>query len=742
MESLVDVAASIHGNEQLALVLGGERWTPAKLGALKGCPLEMLEALSKVVQVKRPELGFSVGDLEALVEASDKFAAMEREALGDRFRASLTADAMVERQARHANNVLKTVMASSSAGRFPKPGKASITKWPTRLQKRLADAGDSVLLRERAEFIERERWLKELKTILDGAGLVACPGTPGLACPGTPGLVELPNRVGKGRRAGTLRKHCKTWNQFARWLQATYGKAWPTDGAEFAQYLEDRAKEPCARTVPVSAYKTLLFMEAAAEIPQWERISSSPTVVNVLEEINLQMESQESRPTKKAKQLLVTQVMAMERVVMDTDANRFIRGYSWYRLFKLWTGMRYADTLGLHMETLRDDQSGVWATLMKTKTTGPGKRILQCKVYISSEAFLAERRWLSTGLEVWKKMGYEAGLTGRDFMLPMPDEALAGFTRRVASYPAAAACSQALFTTLQFDGPDHKVMLMERGIGRLWSEHSERATLRTWAAWARVPDDVKKQMGRWQPSSDEGYERLVKSNVMRAQQIIAEKIRRSHGRPDELDEEVVLQELGELMHGDGFNEEVIATQLELLRYFSEKSEPYVKRQRSSSVGSWEEIGREDRESFVNMIHRLNVDQGEEVEKEPGFEELEDVLQEEDEEEVADLAEAISLRGCYVVSMVGRGSRKTLHKVGECYRLPGVHFKKYEVLGELMPEAGEYHAVCKVCFPKSGGQALVDVERGAGADDDTSGEDISSSDSGSDTSGPNVEGIVS
>ena len=146
MESLVDVAASIHGNEQLALVLGGERWTPAKLGALKGCPLEMLEALSKVVQVKRPELGFSVGDLEALVEASDKFAAMEREALGDRFRASLTADAMVERQARHANNVLKTVMASSSAGRFPKPGKASITKWPTRLQKRLADAGDSVLL--------------------------------------------------------------------------------------------------------------------------------------------------------------------------------------------------------------------------------------------------------------------------------------------------------------------------------------------------------------------------------------------------------------------------------------------------------------------------------------------------------------------------------------------------------------------------------------------------------------------
>lgn len=48
-----------------------------------------------------------------------------------------------------------------------------ITKWPTRLQKRLADAGDSVLLRERAEMVERDRWLGELKGILDAVGVGA-----------------------------------------------------------------------------------------------------------------------------------------------------------------------------------------------------------------------------------------------------------------------------------------------------------------------------------------------------------------------------------------------------------------------------------------------------------------------------------------------------------------------------------------------------------------------------------------
>ena len=288
MESLVDVAHSIKGNEQLALALGSERWTPSKLGVLKGSPEATLMKLARDIQEKRPELGFSDGDLEALIEASDNLASMERVAVGDRYRAALAAEAVESRDKVKINEVHQVALSTASTNLFRKPGKAVVTKWPTRLHKRLADAGTNVQLREQAEAKERSRWLKDLKDILDASGFGAGLGV--LGCP------ELPNRVGKGRRAGTLRKHCKTWRQFVRWLQSTYGKQWPKDGAEFAHYLEDRANEPCARTVPMSAFKTLLFMEAAAEIPQMERISASPTVVNVLEEINLQMESQEARP--------------------------------------------------------------------------------------------------------------------------------------------------------------------------------------------------------------------------------------------------------------------------------------------------------------------------------------------------------------------------------------------------------------------------------------------------------------
>ena len=732
MESLVDVAQAIRGNEQLALELGRERWTPAKLGVLKGVPEEMLEALAAGIQHKRPELGFSVGDLEALVDASDNLASLVRVAAGDRFLASLAADAILSRQSQRVEEVHRAAMSASSSALLPKPGKAVVTKWPTKLQKRLADAGSSVQLRELAEAKERERWLKELKGILECAGI----GT-GLSLPGRQ---DLPNRVGKGRRAGTLRKHCKTWQQFVRWLQATYGKSWPSVGAEFAHYVEDRANEPCARTVPMSAFKTLLFMEAAAEVPPAERISSSPMVVNVLEEVNLQMESREARPTKKARQLLVMQVMAMERMVLDDDSERYVRAFAWYRLFKLWTGMRYADTLGMHMDTMREDSMGVWATLMKTKTTGPGKRILQCKVYVSKEAYLEEKHWLAAGLELWKKLGYEAGLSGRDFMLPMPDEALGGFSRRVASYPAASACSQALFAALWVDGPGRRELLMERSIGRMWSEHSERVTIRTWASWARVPEDIKKQMGRWQPSADEGYERLVKSNVMRAQGHIAEKIRRNHGNADELDEELVLAELYEMMVGDGFSHTVASAQLEYLRYFSERGEPTTKRQRSHSLDSWCRVEMEEQESFTDMVGRLEEEAGaDDLGPEAKSEEapVEKVVPSDDEEEdVADLAEAVALRGSYVVSIVGRSGRRTLHKVGECYRLPGVHFKNFETMGESMPDAGTYHVICKVCFPKSCGQSFSLDAGGQTAEvDESSGEDISSSDSGSEASGP-------
>ena len=56
-------------------------------------------------------------------------------------------------------------------------------------------------------------------------------------------------------------------------------------------------------------------------------------------------------------------------------------------------------------------------------------------------------------------------------------------------------------------------------------------------------------------------------------------------------------------------------------------------------------------------------------------------------------------GAYVLSIVGRSRSRTLRVIGGCYRIPGVHYREYVVIGgdrpELDPRQGE--KPCPTCF---------------------------------------------
>ena len=43
-----------------------------------------------------------------------------------------------------------------------------------------------------------------------------------------------------------------------------------------------------------------------------------------------------------------------------------------------------------------------------------------------------------------------------------------------------------------------------------------------------------------------------------------------------------------------------------------------------------------------------------------------------------------------MSIVGRSAMRTLHRVGECHRIPGLHYGSYEVLGQEPPSAEKFH----------------------------------------------------
>ena len=123
--------------------------------------------------------------------------------------------------------------------------------WPTRSHG-AASLSAVDQSRQAGEDKQRRRWLAQLQRLIATSGLPAAEA-------------GISGRVGKGRRASTLRKHVKTWERVVAWVRSAFGVSWPS-ADHFAAYLQARASEPCGRSVPGSCLKTLMFMESAGEV--------------------------------------------------------------------------------------------------------------------------------------------------------------------------------------------------------------------------------------------------------------------------------------------------------------------------------------------------------------------------------------------------------------------------------------------------------------------------------------------
>ena len=675
MVTLVAVARLAKGDSRMAEALEEAGWNLSRLATLEGAEAQVLDSVLAGIRERNPGEHFQWVALQDLVYASFKMAEVAWRAEGSTNGAELLEEGMrarekmtlEERRKENAVQVMKMV---------PRKGKAKVIKWPTRLGKLMAVVGDHENLRQQAEETERSRWIEELKVIFREAGLPAADVEEWEGA-------EM-QRVGKGRRASTLRKHVKTWQHARTWLAATFNTPWPTKASQLAMYLEARAQEPCGRSIPTSIYKTFVFLEHAGEVQKEQQLQNEGALKNALEEINMRLQSVEPKATKQAMHLPVKIVESWERVVMDESLPRYIRAFGWFKLAKVWGAMRHSDTTGVNFASGHLDSYCWSADLVKTKTTGPGKKVTVVKVFVSRSAFLVEKRWLETGWSLWQEMSWEASMENRDFFLTMPSNDLKNMTRKIASYAMATTMSHALANHMV--GPsDHRgktIHLLEMGAYCAWSEHSERVTMRTWARAAGIDEETCKRLGRWTPTVDQAYDRAVRMQILQAQTKVSHFITKNKGAKDPLDEELALRRMAESMLAMGIGEEKVEKQMERLCTFDDCGPP-AKRVR------WVEIkGR-------SLTEVLSDREGEEtpvatVEDSPCSEEEGDDKKE---------SRPDARLGQFVISTVGRSSRRTLHRVGECHRIPGVHFHNYELLGDEPPSSSEFHHACLICFPK-------------------------------------------
>ena len=288
MVSLVTAAQLGHGDVKLAVALEGAGWNLSRLATLEGAESQILDSILDGIRKEHPEENFRWVDLQDLVRASFSMAEIAWKAEGNTNGAELLEEGLRSRAMAVARE-RKKEDSGQMMKMVPRRGKARVVKWPTRLGKLIAVVGENENLRQQAEESERNRWIEELKILLREAALP---------------VAEIEEwdgaemqRVGKGRRASTLRKHVKTWIHARTWLAATFNTPWPTRASQLAMYLGARAQEPCGRSIPTSIYKTFVFMEHAGEVPKEQQLHEG-ALKNALEEINLRLQSLEPKATK------------------------------------------------------------------------------------------------------------------------------------------------------------------------------------------------------------------------------------------------------------------------------------------------------------------------------------------------------------------------------------------------------------------------------------------------------------
>ena len=144
-----------------------------------------------------------------------------------------------------------------------------------------------------------------------------------------------------------------------------------------------------------------------------------------------------------------------------------------------------------------------------------------------------------------------------------------------ASYANGAGMSRQLNSQLPaFEIAERKLVqgsgpLLSAVAASYWTEHSQRATLVTWASMVgSFPTAWLDQLGRWGSDGSSGYDRSYRSRAQRIQERVAHEIRTAADPHDLLDEAEVFEALQAFLEARKVSSEEILPQMGRLHTIS------------------------------------------------------------------------------------------------------------------------------------------------------------------------------
>jgi hypothetical protein len=535
-------------------------------------------------------------------------------------------------------------------------------RWPTRFKQRMSSA---VAEEQRLELerTEQDRWARELASIVEEAQLPAAEEA---------SLASAPEAVmavlGGSRRPSTLRMRVRTWRKIRFWLLQVSGTPWPAHVGQMLDYLQAAVAATCARTWPGQVAASLAFLETVGGVPEDRRISTRATWRALVADTEQRLQGG-GRPAAKAPLLVRTVIVALELYVLGPHAI-YKRAYAWVRLVKIWASLRTNDLQGLPPALLRRTSQGLSGTLMRTKTTGPGRKVKTLPIYVDAGCWLADARWLSVGAQIWESPDFSFG---RDYFVPTPAKDYSRPVPKMADYMACAALGHALLADLRMphrapDGTwsESESRLALRGAHLFWTEHSERNYLSSIAAGFGVDKTQRDYLGRWQPSQGQSndYVRTAQQVVTGLQRRIATHLREVENEPSE---EMVMQDLATYLAARGASSQEV---LDAVAAFTFRGGGVA----VASAG-------------LPVTPSLGSPPG-------GAE---------SERSDSDVGDADVSR--YWISVTRHRRFRRLHRYGGCHYTPGVSVRDWESYNTL--DEADYDARCRLCWRLTSTAAIRD-----------------------------------
>ena len=515
-------------------------------------------------------------------------------------------------------------------------------------------------------------------------------------------------RCCRGMRSKTLEQRVACWRPFRRYLLTQGLGPWPREPEHLLGYFELKVEEGLARTTLPSLVSSLRFLEEAGELPEELRLSAHPAVRNAVREHSLTAEEQAqqastAKPRKQAPPLLLFLIGELELVVRDEDRPLYHRAFAWYRLFRHWASLRWDDTQALLPSSLERRARGVFGLLERTKTSGPGKTLTVLPCFVSESAYV-RKPWLDVGLLLWSESPLDFP---RDYFLPLPSVNFQGCLQQRALYSDSAGFSRALLGTLR--RPDGTALLSAAAC-RFWTEHSDRAGLDGWCMALAVPEPERSFLGRWAAKgSTDAYVRTAVRVVENLQLLAARHAQASaEGGPDFYGEEHILRDFRRYLREAGEDEARIELIMRVFSLPDFSLRPVPLEDVRAAVKAAADVP-----PSPTLLAKSDVeadededDDDEENEAEPEMESHELEPAEVKKAAAAVAAAAPPVPRGFVVSRTKNGRFRRLHCVEACRLVPGVHYKVFDVWGDIMPPEDELDAVCTRCLPQGPPAASV------------------------------------